>query len=63
MTDESKRLLATICIYAAIPLLLPALCGMLFVKPQPGWSKLGFSLGIPISLLGNVLAMRAKRGD
>jgi hypothetical protein len=63
MTNESKKRLSTICIYASIVLLVPALYGMLFVKPEPGWSKLGFALGIPVSLLGNFLAMKAKWGD
>ena len=63
MTNESKKRLSTICIYASILILLPSLYGMLFVKPEPGWSKLGFSLGIPVSILGNFLAMKARRGD
>jgi hypothetical protein len=63
MTNERKKLLSTICIYASILLLLPALYGMLFVKPEPGWSRLGFSLGVPISILGSFLAMKAKWGD
>ncbi|HEX8162928.1 MAG TPA: hypothetical protein VF538_13745 [Pyrinomonadaceae bacterium] len=63
MTDESKKRIATICIYASAVLLLPALYGMLFVEPEPGWSKLCFALGIAASLVGSVLVMRAKRGD
>jgi hypothetical protein len=63
MTNERKKLLSTICVYASIVLLLPALYGMLFIEPEPGWSKLGFALGIPVSLVGNFLAMKARRGD
>jgi hypothetical protein len=60
MTIESKRRLSTVCLFASIILLYPALYGILFVKPEPGWSKLCFALGIPVSILGNFLLVRAK---
>jgi Mg2+ and Co2+ transporter CorA len=61
MTDESKRRLSTFCIFASASILLAALYGMLFVKPEPGWSKLAASAGILLSLLGNFLAWRTRR--
>lgn len=63
MTNESKKLLSTICIYASIGLFISAIYGMLFVKPEPHWSKLAFAIGIPLSLLGNFLLMKARRRD
>jgi Mg2+ and Co2+ transporter CorA len=63
MTNESKKLLSTICIWASIGFFIPALYGMAFVNPEPRWSKLALSIGIPLSLLGNFLLMKAKRRD
>jgi hypothetical protein len=60
MTNESKRRLATICLFASVVLLFPALYGKLFVKPEPGWSELGFAIGMPVSIIGNFLMVRAK---
>ena len=61
MTGDSKRRLATICIFVSAGILLAALYGMLFVKPEPGWSKLATSIGILLSLFGNFLAWRTRR--
>ena len=61
MTDESKRKLATICNFVSAALLLAGLYGMLFVKPEPGWSKLAISVGIPLSIIGNFLWLSTRR--
>jgi hypothetical protein len=60
MTEEGKKRLSTFCIYAAIPLLLAAIYGMLFVKPEPGWAKLALGIGIPLTIAGTALASRKK---
>jgi hypothetical protein len=61
MTNETKRRLGKICIYLSIPLLVAAICGMLFVKPEPLWSKFAFRLGFPLGIMGTLLGSWARR--
>jgi Mg2+ and Co2+ transporter CorA len=63
MTNETKKRVGVACIYAAIPLLVAAIYGMLFVKPEPGWSKLAYSLGFLLAMIGILLGSWAKRAD
>jgi hypothetical protein len=61
MTNDTKRRVGKICIYVSIPLLVAAICGMLFVKPEPLWSKLSLRLGFPLGIIGILLGSWAKR--
>jgi Mg2+ and Co2+ transporter CorA len=63
MMNENKKRVGVVCIYAAIPLLVAAIYGMLFVKPEPSWSKLAYSLGFPLAMIGLLLASWAKRAS
>ncbi|MFL6229511.1 MAG: hypothetical protein ACJ741_12105 [Pyrinomonadaceae bacterium] len=61
MTNETKKRLGVVCMFAAIPLLVAAIYGMLFVEPEPRWSRLGYSLGFPLAMIGILLSSWAKR--
>jgi Mg2+ and Co2+ transporter CorA len=63
MTEEGKKRLSTICIFAAIVPLLASIYAMTFVGPEPKWSHLAFTMGLFLSMIGMVLGIRKKRAN
>lgn len=61
MTEESKKRLVTICIFATILPLLASTYGMLFIKPEPGWTHPTGGLACCLLLIGIVLGSGKKR--
>jgi hypothetical protein len=63
MTNESKKLISTICIYASLGLFIAAIYGKLMAGQEPRWSKLAYTFGVMLVLVNIFLTRYAKRGS